>query len=313
MNKVLGRWIAVLRMDCGLSRRKLAERLGVAPSTVEQWESENAAVPPELVSALADTLHVSTDELLALEAHSSRPRLRSLPGQRPRKRRLLPYPIEGTLAQMLEQGGPLAWALSAQVEQRLTPPAYHRVLSQLPRDNALQLLAMHHLLALGAHTAKTTLLEQGCSLLVTRRTRPIFDSDRERHVLQLAHDDAFLAIFPQVPICVPGCPQIYRADFLVLYVDAYGHRQWLDVTIAPAASPVDDHADCPSALLIPRFRFTETDVLAEDFGPRFVADVRRYMTSDVLHESGVTTLRVRQPARLNAPALTARRDASPSA
>lgn len=300
----------MLRIDCGLSRRKLAERLGVAPSTVEQWESENAPVPPELVNALADTLHVSADELLSLEAHSRPPRQRGLAGHRPVKKRPLPYPIAGTLTDMLEMDEPLARALSTRVEQQLTKPVYQRLLQQFPRDNALQLMAAHHLLAMGAALGKTTLLDQGCGLLVTRRTRSIFDGDRERQALLLSHDDAFLAIFPQISICVPGCPQIYRADFLVLYVDAYGHRQWLDITIAPTSTAVDEHADCPSALLMPRFRFTESDVLSHDFGPRLVADIRRFMTSDVVHETGVTTLRVRQPARMSAPALTRRSDAS---
>lgn len=306
MNKVLGRWIAVLRMDCGLSRRKLAERLGVAPSMVEQWESESESVPAELVSALADTLHVSPDDLLALQATSRRPRARSIVGQRPLKKRVLPYPVAGTLAEMLALAGPIGWDLSARVEQRLTKPDYERMLQRFPRDSALQLLFTHHLLAAGAAIRRTSLLDLGCGLLVTKRAQRAYDGDRERQALFLAQDDWMLVATPQVPLGVPGCPQIHRADLLALYVDSYGHRQWFDVTIDEVQPEEDPHADCPSLLGLPRLRYGAAQVIDEGFASRFASDIRRFMTSDVMHADGVTTLRVRQPARLEPPGLSDR-------
>ena len=308
MNRVLGRWIAVLRTDCGMSRRKLAERLGVTTSTVEQWESESATVPPELISALADSLHVSAEQLLSLEAHSRLLPPRDSRGPRPARKRPLPYPVQGSLADMLDLAGSLAWSLSAQAEQRLGRPLYHRTLQQLPRDCTLQLLAMHHLLARGAELRRASLLELGCGLMVTRRTRPVFDGDRERQVLVVTDEDAQLIFAPQVTLRVPECPHLYRADLLALYADAYGHLQWFDITVEPAATPLHEHVDCPLALGLPRLRFHEGHVLRPDFDRLLVAEARRYMTSDVVHGGGVTTLRVRQPARFNAPSIVPTKD-----
>lgn len=301
METVLGRWIAVLRMDCGLTRGNLAERLGVPASTVARWECESETVPADVLQALAEALHVPLDDLLALHAQSLR-RVR-IPRAAATRKRLLKYPVEGNVAEMFRIGGSLGRILSSRVEKRLTRPLYDEVLARFPRDSALQLLFTHHMMAFGADVRKVRLLDLGCGLLVTQRTRKLYDGDRERYALILPGDDWVLVLVPQVSISVPGCPQIYRADFLTLYADSYGHRHWLDISVEDLPTEPEEHADCPSILGLPRFRFVTEHVLREEFAAQLVNDLKRYMTSDVVHRGGVTTLRVRQPVKLEPPFL----------
>lgn len=308
MNRVLGRWIAALRMDCGLSRRSLAERLGVPASTVGRWESEGESIPAELLKPLAETLQVSAEDIDALQSRGSIGQHKPAATRARRPKKVLPYPVRGSLSEMLEMGGETAWALSAEAEARLGASTYQEVVRALPRDNALQLLIAHHVIALGAQVQSLVLEDLGCTFVITHRTKRASDGHRPRPVLVLRLTDGTIYMAGQVSIAVPGCPRIYRSDFLVLYDDDYGHRQWLDLTVDVASTTPDMHVDCPSVLGVPRFSFAEAQVQRADFGAAFVADLRRYMTSDVLHRRGLTTVRVRQPARLIAPALQPRED-----
>lgn len=308
MNTVLGRWIAALRLDCGLTRGKLAEHLGVPASTVARWESENETVPAEVLGALAEALHVPLDDLLALHASSRRLKT-SIPA---RTRRIATYPVQGTLDEMLELGGRVASSLALHLERKLTRRVYNEVLERFPRDSALQLLFTHHLIAFGAHPRKARLLDLGCTLLITQRRRKVYDGERQRYALVLPIDDWVLVLVPQVPVGVPGCPKIHRIDFLALYADSYGHRQWIDLSVEDAPLERDEHADCPSLLGIPRLGYDSAHVCRPDMVALLVSDVRRYMTSDVVHANGVVTLRIRQPARLDPPPIRRRRDPEPS-
>lgn len=309
MSTVLGRWIVVLRIDCGLTRRNLAERLGVAPSTLARWECDSETVPTEYLGKLAEALHVPVDDLMALHAQSSR-RLKPRNSETAPARRVTRYPVAGTPAEMFAFGGGLAVDIYTRVSSRLKQRTHAEVLEKFPRDSAVQLMATHHLLACGADVRKLRLLELGCSLLVMQRTRKVYDGDRDRYALILPGDDWLLVLVPQVSLAVPGCPQIYRADFLGLYVDGYGHRQWVDITVDSPRSADDVHADCPSVLGLPRFHYTPEMVLLPNFGVGMVGDIRRFMISDVVHPHGVTTLRVRQPARLDPPSLKPRAENS---
>lgn len=304
METVLGRWIAVLRLDCGLTRGTLAARLGVPASTVARWECESESVPAEVLEALAEALQVPLNDLLALHAQANR-RVR-IPRAMASRKRPLKYPVAGTVSEMTRVYRKLGRALSKQVQEKFPGRRYHELLEQFPRDSALQLLFSHHMLAHGADQRKVRLLDLGCGLFVTQRTRKLYDGDRERHALILPGDDWVLVLVPQVPIAVPTCPQIYRADFLGLYADSYGHRHWLDITVEDVPTEPQQHMNCPSALGMPRFRFTTDHLRRENFVPLMIADLRRYMMSDVVHDGGVTTIRVRQPARLDAPSLTPR-------
>lgn len=303
MNRVLGRWIAVLRMDCGLTRRKLAERLGVPPSTVERWESESETVPPECLGRLAEALEVPLHDLLALHEQSSRSLTLQVGPLPTSTRRMRRYKVVGTREDMLLAGGETALTLCEQVEERMTARLYAQLGRSFPRDSELQLMAAYHVIAAGGDLRKVRLMDLGCGLQVN-------DADRESYALILPGDDWLLLLVPQVSLSIPTCPQIYRADFLGLYVDSYGHRHWLDLTIDDVPAP-PEHANCPTVLGIPRFSYGSAQVRRSDFGSYLVEDIRRYMVSDVVSRGGTTSLRVRQPRRQDPPLWRGRNDLVP--
>ncbi len=302
-NTVLGRWIAVLRVDCGLSRRTLADRIGVPPATVERWESDSESVPAEVLGALAEALHVPMEDLAALHAQAT---VRSESTSLAARRRMSRAAVKVTLVDLVSTY-PEVMPLFKDLKARIEPETFKTMRTRVPRRNVEQLLAFLHFLAMGGGLHKITLADIGCNLLVVRETkrgknrRKEYDGDRERFALIMPGDDWLIALIPQVPVTVPGCPQVYTMDFLGLYVDSFGHRQWVDITIEDPSSTPGPHANCPSMLGLPRLKFGSKDVLDPDFGVRLVANIHRYMTSDVAYQGGCITMRIRQPRRLLAP------------
>jgi len=63
----LGRRIARLRRDRGLTQVELAERLGVTQPAVSDYENDDIRLPADVVIQIARILGVSTDELLGLK------------------------------------------------------------------------------------------------------------------------------------------------------------------------------------------------------------------------------------------------------
>ncbi|MBM6774908.1 helix-turn-helix domain-containing protein [Olsenella profusa] len=63
-NETLGRRIARLRLEHGMTQESLAGRLGVTAQAVSKWENDLSAPDISLLSALARTLDVTVDELL---------------------------------------------------------------------------------------------------------------------------------------------------------------------------------------------------------------------------------------------------------
>ena len=61
---MLGARIAALRRDRGLSQAELAHRLGISPSAVGMYEQGRREPSVELLVAMAEEFHVSTDYLL---------------------------------------------------------------------------------------------------------------------------------------------------------------------------------------------------------------------------------------------------------
>lgn len=61
---MLGARIAVLRRSAGLSQAELARRLGISPSAVGMYEQGRREPAADMLVAMADIFHVSTDYLL---------------------------------------------------------------------------------------------------------------------------------------------------------------------------------------------------------------------------------------------------------
>lgn len=72
----LGERLAALREQAGLSQQQLAERLGVNQQMVAYWERRAATLRPDQLTAVAEVLQTTVDQLLgqaALKARVSGP------------------------------------------------------------------------------------------------------------------------------------------------------------------------------------------------------------------------------------------------
>ena len=63
-NETLGRRIARLRLECGMTQERLAMKMGVTAQAVSKWENDLSAPDISLLPELARTLGVTVDELL---------------------------------------------------------------------------------------------------------------------------------------------------------------------------------------------------------------------------------------------------------
>ncbi len=63
-NETLGRRIARLRLECGMTQERLAMKMGVTAQAVSKWENDLSAPDIMLLPELARTLGVTVDELL---------------------------------------------------------------------------------------------------------------------------------------------------------------------------------------------------------------------------------------------------------
>lgn len=52
------------RNECGISQKKLAEKLFVSQQTIAKWETDKATPNPETITKIADLLNISLDYLL---------------------------------------------------------------------------------------------------------------------------------------------------------------------------------------------------------------------------------------------------------
>lgn len=68
----LGERIALLREQAGLSQQQLADKLGINQQMVAYWERRAATLRPEQLTALAEALRTSVDDLLGKAASKSR-------------------------------------------------------------------------------------------------------------------------------------------------------------------------------------------------------------------------------------------------
>lgn len=63
----IGRFIAALRRQAGLTQEALGEKLGVTNKTVSRWENGNYMPDIEMLQLLGEEFHVGINELLAGE------------------------------------------------------------------------------------------------------------------------------------------------------------------------------------------------------------------------------------------------------
>lgn len=61
----IGKFIAQLRKEQGLTQQQLGDRLGVTNKTVSRWETENYMPPVEILTELSEYFNVSINEILA--------------------------------------------------------------------------------------------------------------------------------------------------------------------------------------------------------------------------------------------------------
>lgn len=66
-NETLGRRIARLRLEHGMTQERLAGELGVTAQAVSKWENDLSAPDISLLPTLAKTFGVSVDQLLGVE------------------------------------------------------------------------------------------------------------------------------------------------------------------------------------------------------------------------------------------------------
>lgn len=63
----IGKYIAFLRRQAGLTQEKLGEKLGVTNKTISRWENGNYMPDIEMLGLLSKEFHVSINDLLAGE------------------------------------------------------------------------------------------------------------------------------------------------------------------------------------------------------------------------------------------------------
>ena len=61
-----------LREEAGLTQAQMAEQLGISPRAYAFWEREPVALKPEQIQVLADTLHVTVDDLFGNDSRRAK-------------------------------------------------------------------------------------------------------------------------------------------------------------------------------------------------------------------------------------------------
>lgn len=60
----IGQRIKELRIECGLTQKELANKIGAAQNTISQYENGTAKASIEIIVRLAEVLNTTTDYLL---------------------------------------------------------------------------------------------------------------------------------------------------------------------------------------------------------------------------------------------------------
>jgi len=67
MRTTLGKKIAELRREKGITQEEMAERLGVSPQAVSKWENNTCCPDIMLLPKIAEMVGITVDELLSNE------------------------------------------------------------------------------------------------------------------------------------------------------------------------------------------------------------------------------------------------------
>lgn len=62
--KTMGRFIALLRKEMGITQNQLAEKLNVSDKTISHWEREESSPDLSIIPCIADIFGVTCDELI---------------------------------------------------------------------------------------------------------------------------------------------------------------------------------------------------------------------------------------------------------
>ena len=82
MDMTIGKRIAFLRKEKGLTQEELAQHMGISPQAVSKWENDQTCPDISALPKLAKLLGVSVDELL--EGRENLPAVRVLPPEQRR-------------------------------------------------------------------------------------------------------------------------------------------------------------------------------------------------------------------------------------
>ena len=258
----LGRRLKELRVERALTQEALAAKLEISRGCVSHWEHGLQPVPEKYMAGLASILKVSEAYLRGSATDYSplgfevSKRVRRLAWRSPE---LPPYPIKGSLEQMLGLG----WAsheLHARAMELHRPEMVRAMDGTWSRDTAFELLGAFHLLAAGARLGVGTLSQMGCPLLAIDHAQSWRNAGAAlREGLVLERSRTLLIVFPQVWLVLPRSHRCCRVDLLAFYAQG-GRFIWADVEFDGAHHPDYYQADAEraAALGLPRLGYANS-------------------------------------------------------
>lgn len=276
MIKAIAARLTQFRTDRRLNQDALASLIGVPPTLLGRWEHGEEAVPPHHLPKLAQIMEVPAESLERL--WTPLPRYEMLPRHRERPPILPPYPVQGTLQEMLSLG-PLARRVYEAALARTPSLAVRDEMEhRLPRDCPLELFGSYMFAAVGFELEFHALLNVGFRAMVVELLTERYIGDIPRHALVLRRPNEIFAVFPQVSILVPAQSRERRPDFL-LYAVRGRRKAWIDVEIDGDLNlrNANDDARRAVGLAMPRRGYSQEFVLRSDFVARVMRDARRIL------------------------------------
>ena len=109
MDMTIGKRIALLRKEKGLTQEELAQHMGVSPQAVSKWENDQTCPDISALPKLARLLGVTVDELL--EGKAELPAVRVLPPaeRKPLTDMMLRITVDSADGDRVRVNLPLAW------------------------------------------------------------------------------------------------------------------------------------------------------------------------------------------------------------
>jgi transcriptional regulator with XRE-family HTH domain len=257
--------LASLRKNQGLTQAALAARLGVARSTVARWEASIDPIAPASVPRLSALLGVRPEQF-------GRPvRRLPIPGLPAPSLFAPPYPVKGTLADMLRLGNVAEYVYAT---AHLPAATDLEIESRLPRDTEHELLAAYHFLTLPARLEFWSCDELTCPLLITGTRTWGSGGHLRRHTLVVQNGESTVLLQPQVTVALIAQSRRYRMDFLATRVSNAGVA-FADIEIDGKYHEDTADADARRAfgLGIPTLRYSNTALLRTGFGQTVLRDL----------------------------------------